>query len=199
MKKIFLLISLCFILVQSYGQLVQVGAKVGINQGSLTGAPNLGAANTTSGFVCGVFTKIGKSGLYLAPELLFTQRKGVFNTDSSLTVTNSLWYMDIPILLGYKLAAFRFYAGPNFQFLLSAHQKAPSGWEDPFFSKSNFNASAVGFQGGVGVNVGKIWLDIRYDGSVGDLGKTITTSTGKQINYSTRSNMFQLTIGYRFL
>jgi hypothetical protein len=107
--------------------------------------------------------------------------------------------LDVPVLFGYKLANFRFSAGPNFQFLMGANQDAPQLLKDPHFSKDNFNAATIGFQAGMGVSLGKISIDARYDASIGDLGKIITTTTGKQIDYSTRANMFQLTLGYRIL
>ena len=176
-----------------------LGAKFGVTQGSLTKAPSLGSGSTTTGLVGGVFAKIGDDGLFLQPEILLNQRIGVFNTDSGQSVVNTLTYLDIPLLVGYKVSAFRFYGGPNFQLLLAANQKAPTGLNDPFFSKDNFNTATVGYQVGVGANLGKIWVDVRYDASIGDLGKTITTNTGKQINYSTRASMFQFTIGYKFL
>jgi hypothetical protein len=181
-------------------QSLEAGVKAGINVSTLSKAPNLGDANSTTGFVFGGFVRTSAAGFFIQPEVLFTQRRGVFTDDSTkLTVTNTLTYLDVPVLFGYKLAVFRFSAGPNFQFLMSANQDAPDILKDPNFSKDNFNAASVGFQVGVGVNLGKINLDARYDGSIGDLGKTITTQAGQQINYSTRANMFQLTIGYRIL
>lgn len=181
-------------------QSIEAGVKAGINVSTLSKAPNLGDANSTTGFVFGGFVRTSAAGFFIQPEILLTQRRGVFSDDSSkLTVTNTLTYLDVPLLFGYKLAVFRFIAGPNFQFLMSANQDAPAILKDPNFSKNNFNSTSVGFQLGVGVNLGKINLDARYDGSIGDLGKTITTQSGQQINYSTRANMFQLTLGYRIL
>ncbi len=183
-----------------HAQSIEAGVKAGINVSTLSKAPNLGDANSTTGFVFGGFVRTSAAGFFIQPEVLLTQRRGVFTDDSSkLTVTNTLTYLDVPLLFGYKLAVFRFSAGPNFQFLMSANQDAPAILKDPNFSKNNFNSTSVGFQLGVGVDLGKINLDARYDGSIGDLGKTITTQSGQQINYSTRANMFQLTIGYRIL
>lgn len=199
MRKQSLFLVLMFASVFATAQSFQLGLKVGLNQGSLTKAPNLGDANTTTSFVCGAFAKIGGGGLFLQPEILYSQRYGVFSDTSKQTVTNQLHYIDIPVLVGYKLAAFRFYGGPNFQFLLAANQKAPDNLKDPFFSKANFNSASVGYQLGFGVNLQRILLDVRYDGSIGDLGKKVNTSTGNSVNYSTRSNMWQFTIGYRIL
>jgi hypothetical protein len=200
MKKLITVLSLIVMVSAANAQsFFSLGAKFGVTQGSLTKAPSLGSGSTTTGLVGGVFAKIGDDGLFLQPEILLNQRIGVFNTDSGQSVVNTLTYLDIPLLVGYKVSAFRFYGGPNFQLLLAANQKAPTGLNDPFFSKDNFNTATVGYQVGVGANLGKIWVDVRYDASIGDLGKTITTNTGKQINYSTRASMFQFTIGYKFL
>jgi hypothetical protein len=200
MKKIIASLLVIFFGANVQAQSLEAGVKAGINVSTLSKAPNLGDANSTTGFVFGGFVRTSAAGFFIQPEVLFTQRRGVFTDDSTkLTVTNTLTYLDVPVLFGYKLAVFRFSAGPNFQFLMSANQDAPDILKDPNFSKDNFNAASVGFQVGVGVNLGKINLDARYDGSIGDLGKTIITASGKQVSYSTRANMFQLTIGYRIL
>jgi hypothetical protein len=200
MKKIIASLLVIFLAACVHAQSIEAGVKAGINVSTLSKAPNLGDANSTTGFVFGGFVRTSAAGFFIQPEILLTQRRGVFTDDSSkLTVTNTLTYLDVPLLFGYKLAVFRFSAGPNFQFLMSANQDAPAILKDPNFSKNNFNSTSVGFQLGVGVNLGKINLDARYDGSIGDLGKTITTQSGQQINYSTRANMFQLTLGYRIL
>lgn len=200
MKKIIAVLLVIFFAAKVQAQSLEAGVKAGINVSTLSAAPNLGDANSTTGFVFGGFVRTSAAGFFIQPEILFTQRRGVFTDDSTkLTVTNTLTYLDVPVLFGYKLAVFRFSAGPNFQFLMGANQDAPDILKDPNFSKDNFNAASVGIQVGVGVNLGKINLDARYDGSIGDLGKTITTASGKQVSYSTRANMFQLTIGYRIL
>lgn len=187
---------------QSYAQLdiFTLGAKVGINQGQLTKSPNLGSPATTGSFVAGVFSRVKFLSFYAGPEVVFTQRRGVFKDDSSkLTITNTFSYIDIPVLVGVKLSVFRAYAGPNFQFLLKANQSGDASLKDANFNKSNFNSSTVGIQAGIGVDLGNIVLDLRYDGSLGDMGKEVISATGQQLDYSTQSRMVQLTIGYKFL
>jgi hypothetical protein len=200
MKKIAAILFVILFVHTTQAQPFVVGVKAGINVSTLSKAPNLGDANSTTGFVFGGFMRASAAGFFVQPEVLLTQRRGVFTDDSSkLTVTNTLTYLDVPVLFGYKLANFRFSAGPNFQFLMGANQDAPQLLKDPHFSKDNFNPATIGFQAGLGVSLGKISIDARYDASIGDLGKTITTTAGKHINYSTRANMFQFTLGYRIL
>ncbi len=193
---------LAFGISQTYAQLdiFTLGAKVGINQGQLTKAPALTSPTTTGSFVIGAFSRVKFLSFYAGPEIVFTQRRGVFKDDSTkLTITNTFSYFDVPVLIGVKLSAFRAYAGPNFQFLLSANQTGTASLKDPNFKKSNFNSSTVGMQLGVGLDLGNIVLDVRYDGSLGNMGKKIVSATGTQVDYSTKSRMVQLTIGYKFL
>lgn len=197
---------LCLLLLafatQSHAQLdiFTLGAKVGINQGQLTKTPNFSSPTTTGSFVAGVFSRVKIFSFYAGPELVFTQRRGVFKDDSSkLTITNTFSYLDVPVLIGVKLTAFRAYIGPNFQFLLQASQSGTASLKDANFKKSNFNSSTVGLQAGIGVDLGKIVLDLRYDGSIGNMGKKVVSTTGTQLDYSTKSRMVQLTIGYKFL
>jgi hypothetical protein len=201
-KRILVAIVTILVAHQTYAQrnIFTLGAKIGINQGQLTQAPKLTSPTTTGSFVAGVFGRVKFLSMYVGPEVLFTQRRGIFKEDSSkLSVTNTLSYIDVPLLIGAKFAAFRAYVGPNFQFLVGARQDATVGLKDPYFGKSSFNSSVVGFQVGAGVDLGKVVIDMRYDGSIGSLGKKVATSLGNQIDYSTKSRMVQLTIGYKFL
>ncbi|MES2688827.1 MAG: porin family protein, partial [Bacteroidota bacterium] len=135
-------------------------------------------------------------GLYIQPELLFSQRRGVFGDSSGKTTTTTLSYIDFPVLAGFKILVFRINAGPNFQFLVGASQSG-SGNRDANFSRDHFNSAVVGFQAGIGADLGPFQVDVRYDGSIGNLGKNVVNSSGQKVDYSTRSNMLQITLGYR--
>lgn len=200
MKKLLSLTCVLLLAATTYAQPLQFGLKAGLNQGSLSKAPNLGSAKTTTGFVGGAFFRVKFLGLFAQPELLYSQRRGVFADNASgQTVTNTLSYIDIPALIGYKILVFRVNAGPNFQFLVDASQDAPDNLKDPGFSKKNFNKAVVGLQAGIGLDLGKFQLDVRYDGTIGNLGKKVVNASGTQVDYSTRSNMYQITLGYRII
>lgn len=193
---------LFFVSITTHAQIspISLGAKIGINQGRLTDAPQLSTTTNTGSLVGGVFARIKVMSIYAQPEVLLSQRRGVFKDDSSKqTVTNTLTYIDVPILIGVKFLALRINAGPNFQFLAAAKQVAPAALKDNNFSKSNFNSMVVGYQIGIGADIGKIVFDVRYDASLGNLGKKIATQAGNTIDYSTKASMIQLTIGYKLL
>lgn len=192
--------GLCFIALAlgARAQSFEMGIKAGLNQGSLTSNPSNGSAKSTTGFVGGTYARVKVLGLFVQPELLFSQRRGSFTDQATKeTTTHTLSYIDLPVLAGYKILVFRINAGPNLQFLVGANQTSSGSYRDPDFSKSSFNSVAVGFQAGIGADLGFFRIDARYDGSFGSLGKKVVDASGQTVDYSTRSNMYQITLGYR--
>jgi len=195
-KALIILLSLAFVFA-AQAQSFQFGLKAGVNQSQLSKSPNTINSDYTLSYVGGAYLQLSALGLLVMPEVLFTQRKGLFqDINTKQELVNSLTYMDVPLLVGYKLVIFRAYAGPNFQFLLDASQSG-SGTKDPNFSKASFNDAVVGIQAGVGLNIWKICVDLRYDTNLSKVGKVVNTVSGTQVNYSTRASMYQLTVGYR--
>lgn len=197
MRKMLFILAVILFAGQARSQTIALGVKAGINSSSLsTKISNYGTTDNTVGFVGGAYFRVGILGFIAQPEILYSQRKGVFSVNGK-SVKNTLNYVDIPVLVGYKFLVFRVNAGPNFQFLVGTNQDAEQSVKDPNFAKSRFNSSAVGFQAGIGVDVSKISIDVRYDGCIGDLGKKYIDENGVETNYSTRASMWQFTLGYK--
>jgi hypothetical protein len=200
MKKILLIITVLVLAgVKLSAQSLGFGVKAGMNFSSLENnlSSQYSATAGANGFVGGVWGRAGLLGFFVQPELLYTQRKGAFTSKAdSSAVINTLSYIDIPVLVGYKFAFVRFNAGPNFQFLVNASQDASDKARDPNFSKDNFNASSVGLQAGVGIDLLRLSIDLRYDTNLGSIGKEISVN-GKTFDYGTRASMWQLTLGYK--
>jgi hypothetical protein len=200
MKKLFIISSLLIGAFATQAQTLDFGIKAGLNFSELSNniPTQYNATNTATGFVGGAYGRVGILGFFAQPELLYSQRKGAYtSTVDGSAVINTLSYLDVPVLVGYKLLFARFNAGPNFQFLMNAQQSGTDAAKDPNFTKSNFNSSVVGYQAGVGVDLLKLSVDLRYDGNFGSLGNEITTATGQKIDYSTRASMWQLTVGFK--
>jgi hypothetical protein len=200
MKK---LLSICVLVIGVYAaqaQTLDFGLKAGLNFSELSNniPAQFNATNAATGFVAGAYGRVGILGFFTQPELLYSQRKGAYtsNVDGS-AVINTLSYLDVPVLFGYKLLFARVNIGPSFQFLMNANQEASDAAKDPNFSKDNFNKSVVGYQAGFGVDLSRLSVDLRYDGGLNSLGKEIVTSTGMKIDYSTRASMWQLTVGFK--
>ncbi len=180
-------------------QMLDFGLKAGLNFSEFTNTrPDLysGTASAT-GFLGGAYGRVGILGFFAQPEVVYSQRKGAFTSKADgSAVINTLSYIDVPVLVGYKLLFARVNFGPNFQFLMSAKQEASSAAKDPHFSKDNFEQSSIGFQAGVGVDLMKLSLDLRYDGNFGSIGKQVNIA-GQTYDYSTRPSMWQLSIGFK--
>jgi hypothetical protein len=199
MKKILLAIVLLATGFCSQAQMLDFGLKAGLNFSEMSNnRPDLysGTAKST-GFLAGAYGRVGLLGFFVQPEAVYSQRKGAFTSKVDGTaVINTLSYVDVPVLVGYKLAFLRFNVGPNFQFLLSAKQSANDAAKDPNFSKDNFNSSSIGYQAGVGIDLMKLSLDLRYDGNFGSLGNEVTIA-GQKFDYSTRASMWQVSLGFK--
>lgn len=199
MKKTLAIIALFIGVNTSNAQSLDVGIKAGLNFSKLSNTmPDYySATNGATGFMGGVYGRVGILGFFAQPEILYSQRKGAFTSkvDES-AVINTLSYLDVPVLFGYKLIFARFYVGPNFQFLMGASQDATNVAKDPDFSKDNFKSSVIGVQGGVGIDLRKLSVDIRYDAG-GALGNSITTPAGLTKDYGTKANMWQVAVGFK--
>ena len=107
--------------------------------------------DSNAGFHLGVFYKFGKN-YYLRPELVFTRTKSNYDS-GSLNISK----IDLPVLAGINfIGPLHLFAGPAFQYIV-----------DGDFSGSSLENIdrdfSVGLNVGVGVSLGRIGLDLRYE------------------------------------
>jgi len=200
-KKLLLLIALV-IFGFSAAQAQIPGLSLGIKAGYLystfpTSISGVTAKSGRSGYQIGVFARIGGK-TYLQPEFNYEGQRGtisfVNNSNGiSTTETSTLKFnrVDIPILIGHKFIAlpllnFRGYIGPDFGFKTNASNSAPNNFNTNDY---NFKTTTVGGILGVGVDVGPVTFDARYN-----LGFT-------QVNkgFNTKLNSFGIAVGFKFL
>jgi hypothetical protein len=124
-------------------------------------------AKAKSGFHVGAWTrlKIPLLGLYVRPELVYTSTKSEYsilgeNADYTLNT------LDIPVLLGIKtLGLITLSAGPSFQYTLNSKLDTNEIFEQINSEIDDFDSDGVtvNLQFGVGVELGRIGLDLRYE------------------------------------
>lgn len=103
------------------------------------------------GYHIGIFGKIGNR-FYLKPELVYTKTKSDYNSGSF-----DMSKLDVPILLGTKIIGpLHVFTGPAFQYILNSEF-------DGITIDTIENDFSVGLHLGVGVNLGKLGIDIRYE------------------------------------
>jgi len=180
MKKLFTLLLLLTAITTTYSQSTRFGIKGGINFGSTGGldtfsefTENLSLdSESRLGYHVGVFGNLEFLGLFVQPEIVFTKLNTQF--ESVTNIDSSLSKIDIPLLFGVDIVGpFNLKVGPSFQYIIDNEIEGlnipTEGIQDP---ESTFT---IGYQLGLGVNIGRLGIDIRYEASFQD--NTIISNT----------------------
>ncbi|CCH03127.1 hypothetical protein FAES_5128 [Fibrella aestuarina BUZ 2] len=151
----------------------------------------------STGLVGGLFARFGNR-FYVQPELLFSVKGGRFDILRQGLATQSVnvkvGTIDLPLLLGVRVGPLRLNAGPmasltvlngNLKEAIAHYGSQPIG--------ETARQAAVGYQAGIGLSLAGMQLDLRHEGGL--TGKPATSDAGTQ---STRSNLWQLTVGVGF-
>jgi hypothetical protein len=198
----------------TYDPFFRFGLKAGVNFSNIRGndlALNSGGSafnfrdnsNRSTGFVGGIFTRFGRD-FYVQPELLFSQKGGTYNvyrdgvTNQEGEIDVRFSNFDVPVLLGVRLAdIFRINVGPVASFRLTNGKIS-----DSFNAYTGVNSKEVynnnvsyGYQAGVGVDFGRISLDVRYEGNINDVVEVRFDNQNTAAKFGRKSNLFQATLG----
>ena len=108
------------------------------------------------GYHLGVFGKIELAKIYIRPELTYTRTTSNYELNGNSTDFD-ISKIDVPVLVGINLIGpLHVFAGPAFQYQLENDLEGLSinDAEDDF---------TIGLHAGVGVNLGRLGLDVRYE------------------------------------
>ncbi|SHN08722.1 porin family protein [Polaribacter sp. KT 15] len=167
MKKVILMICLAFAFSQTSNAQIDFGLKGGINYNnngdatfSSTGSDVIKGGESRSGYHAGLWFrgKLPLIGLYIRPELVFTQVKNEYTDQNDATSEYEYKKLDVPVLLGKKfLGVANVFIGPSFQYII----------EDDFsfsgLTTDEFDKFSVGLQMGAGIELGRIGIDVRWE------------------------------------
>ncbi len=185
-------------------QNIDFGAKAGINYnfgGDLSevssGVDNnfnnlISGADSKAGFHLGLWAKIDVLGLYVRPELVYTQLNNTYsNSGQNVNTDFKTKKIDIPILIGAKIMGpLHVFAGPSFQYITKSDF---SQNEFTNIKKKDFTA---GLQIGAGLDFGKLGVDVRWEkGFSNDVDGEFANTT---INVDNRPNQIIFGLSYKF-
>ena len=186
--------------------LFDIGVKAGANGSFVRNfTSELDSDGMRIGFVGGVWgrVKIPFIGLYVQPELVISQTggkfTGLFDTGLGAPVqadfTTKLTNFDAIVLVGQRFglgpAAIRLNLGPVFSNVISAKLKTEAlgeSVEDDI--KEDVKSSQIGLQLGVGVDISKINIDLRFQQNFTKLFEE---------GDDARISALQLTLAYKIL
>jgi hypothetical protein len=200
-----------------YNPSFRFGLKAGANLSNINGSNDLSLNNGGSafnfkdnsdrslGFTGGVFFRYGKT-FYVQPELLLSQKGGKFNVykdgikneDGKVDLRFS--NLDLPVLLGVRFAKiFRVNAGPIASLMLSKNGKIKDSFDEITGNNgtSEFNNRlAFGYQAGIGVDFGRLSVDVRYEGNFSEVAKVNFDNSTTASQFGKKANLFQATLGF---
>lgn len=210
MKQFIILTALFFSFYGSLAAQVRFGVKAGLSSYDLANDGILipgddhqiswNIKNAGYGHHFGVYTRLTLLGLYLEPSLLLNSNtvtydiktygeSGVFNTIKNEKYNT----LDVPVLAGIKAGALRFQGGVVGHLFINSISDIVDikGYEQ------RFEAATYGWQGGMGLDVWNLSLDLLYEGNFNKFGDHITIG-GQPFSFSSRPSRLLLTLGYKF-
>jgi len=194
MKKLILSFALLAFALTGYSQGFSLGPKVGLSQTKLDlKSDQFKNGESKFGYHVGIFARIDLGGLYLQPEVLYTQTQGQFSFDGNdqpiKEYEADFNRVDIPVMLGFKMFNFlRIQAGPIASINVNSEiRDAANTVQDV-----DFKNATLGYQAGLGLDIGNMIIDAKYESSLDKF-------SGNVGNFSTdqRLNQWILSVGFR--
>jgi Outer membrane protein beta-barrel domain len=211
MKKVIILALCCtFFQVTTNAQTFKWGIRAGISTpdvkpGDLnpiqTANLRIKVEDANYGFHGGLWARVKFGSFMVQPEVVFNSNSVSYKTSNVLNnrlldsiITNeSFKNLDIPLMLGYKLGGIRFMAGPV------GHVHIGNSSEITNFSgyAAKFSTLKWGYQAGIGLDLGGLGLDLRYEGNFDKFGDYINIG-GKQYDFASNPNRLIVSVAIGF-
>lgn len=202
MKKVLLAILLVVGISQYSEAQVQFGIKAGVNYNSdsFSDVSNdvFNGAESRTGYHAGIWlrAKLPVVGLYLRPELVYTELSNNVNYDNTILQRQTDFTfrkIDVPVLLGKKIFGIgNVFAGPSFQYILSSD----FGLSD--LTEISTNEFSLGIQMGFGIEFGRLGVDVRWErGLSKNETRFVDNNINSNVNFDTRVNQIIFGLAYR--
>ena len=194
------------------GNFFRIGIKGGVNLARLEtdGLVTLNGAvikdqlqaslDTKQSYVGGIYARLGRK-IFIEPEVLVSTKGGsIYVPGLSQTKQFTFTNIDVPVLLGFRWKIFHVMAGPVASYTLKTDTELNdlinlvttkyTGSTAEIAAKTSFS-----YQVGGGIDLLGFTLDVRYEGNLSQLTKTLPSPTG--ITFSPKLNLYQVTLGYK--
>lgn len=204
-KAIFFSIILLAVSIVGQAQ-VKIGTRVGLSTFNLTQETieektlRVALREANYGLHFGFFIRGHLSKrIYLQPELLFNSNAVNYEVeDKNVGIFKRILgekyqYLDMPLIVGYKLGPLHIEGGPVGHAYLASKTELDvlEAYEQRL---NNFH---VGYQAGIGLDILRLILDVRFEGNFRDYDGAVHIGN-QQIKFSNNSTRWILTLGYTF-
>ncbi len=159
-------------------------------------------ADFRTGYVGGVYVRIGHR-FFIQPEVLLSSKGGKVTFvpqggGSPVNIDVKMSQFDIPVLLGIKIGAFRVNAGPMASLSISQGtdlKDALKLYTNQSISNT-FKQATIGYQAGVGLDLGSFNFDVRYEGNLSNISQL---NLQNDAQFNSKLSLWQLTVGFVIL
>lgn len=146
----------------------------------------------STGFQAGALARISLVGLYIQPELLYTQFKNEYNIEG-YTIDVKKNRIDVPVAVGKKILGIgHIQAGPVFSYY----------FDDKFsvddYIKAKQDQFNLGLHVGAGVQVSKLMFDLRYEFGLGKISSEYVNDKDYKFNTNNTPKLINLSVAYLF-
>ncbi|MEJ2594006.1 MAG: porin family protein [bacterium] len=206
MKKAILVFATVLISTVMFGQF-HFGPQVGYTASNLSVDKSEIVNNLKSNLLIGVFVRMGKK-IYLQPEANWLTQGGTFKYEFEVDDPNpveqeiKLNTLQVPLSLGWRMINLnviniRLFAGASANFILNTKINTfnPDTYE--YLLPEDFSSIQWQWQAGLGVDILMFAIDVRYCGGINDLVNKTVTVDGGNYQVSSKSNLFQVTLGWK--
>ena len=156
--------------------------------------------DTKQSYVGGIYARLGRK-IFIEPEVLVSTKGGsIYVPGLSQTKQFTFTNIDVPVLLGFRWKIFHVMAGPVASYTLKTDTELNdlinlvttkyTGTTAEIAAKTSFS-----YQVGGGIDLLGFTLDVRYEGNLSQLTKTLPIPAG--ITFSPKLNLYQVTLGYK--
>ena len=198
MKKLALIVLVTLSSLSLYAQKNGVGIKAGLSSTQVDfEGEQLVPSDAQLGYHVGVFARFGGVGFFVQPEVLFTQTTGKFKLESppisSISSTLSLYEakfnrLDVPVMAGFRLLkVIRIMAGPIASFNIDSSLKDAG----TTIQNTDFKKATLGYQTGVGVDLGSLSIEGKYEGGLSKFTENVGSYTADN-----RLNQWVLSVAF---
>lgn len=206
MKKIALSAFVLVVFALAAEAQIRYGFRAGLSSSNLDddifekNGVSLAIKEANYGYHFGVFARARLGEVfYLQPEVTFNSNSVDFVVDDFQeglmnTVLNEKYQnLDIPLMLGLKFGPLRIEGGPTGHVYIASQTELDQigGYE------RRFNDFTLGYQAGVGLDIWKILLDLRYEGNFSRFGDHMRIG-GEEVKFSDKLSRWLLTVGFSF-
>lgn len=197
MKKLALVVLVTLSSISLYAQKNGVGIKAGLSSTQVDfEGEQLVPNGAQMGYHLGVFARFGGVGFFVQPEVLFTQTSGKFKLElppvSSISPPQyeaKFNRLDVPVMAGFRmLKVIRIMAGPIASFNIDSSLKDAG----TTVQNIDFKKATLGYQTGVGVDLGNLSIEGKYEGGLSRFTENVGSYTADN-----RLNQWVLSVGIK--